>query len=271
MEDQDASSSMISSAKSPTINVETLAFSRSNKLGRLHSNIGNVAKFKGIVPQKNGHWGAQIYSNHQRIWLGTFKTEKEAAMAYDSAAIKLRSTDSHRNFPWNDRNVQEPSFQNQYSTEEILNMIRDGSYQQIFVDFIMKQSQREEIGGSDDPNGRRMRADDEQFSCIQLFQKDLTPIYCNGQSGKVDGFNQTEDVQRELAVVLRQNMRKKLQKDGKELKEEKEILKNKAKQKGFRLFGVQINEVELQLQPCSQTGAIGCMYMPLRLPAGHPA
>ncbi|KAJ6934703.1 hypothetical protein NC651_009642 [Populus alba x Populus x berolinensis] len=341
---------MISSAKSPTINVETLAFSRSNKLGRLHSNIGNVAKFKGIVPQKNGHWGAQIYSNHQRIWLGTFKTEKEAAMAYDSAAIKLRSTDSHRNFPWNDRNVQEPSFQNQYSTEEILNMIRDGSYQQIF-------SQREEIGGSDDPNGRRVHADDEQFSCIQLFQKDLTPsdvgklnrlvipkkfavkyfpvlnaagvddtelkfydrfmkswkfrycywrssqsfvftkgwnrfvkekklkekdtiifytcacpnkvqeqhgqgqyfsmidvVYCNGQSGKVDGFNQTEDVQRELAVVLRQNMRKKLQKDGKELKEEKEILKNKAKQKGFRLFGVQINEVELQLQPCSQTG-----------------
>jgi RAV-like factor len=367
MEDQDASSSMISSAKSPTINVETLAFSTSNKLGRLHSNIGSVAKFKGIVPQKNGHWGAQIYSNHQRIWLGTFKTEKEAAMAYDSAAIKLRSTDSHRNFPWNDRNVQEPSFQNQYSTEEILNMIRDGSYQQIFVDFIMKQSQREEIGGSDDPNGRRVHADDEQFSCIQLFQKDLTPsdvgklnrlvipkkfavkyfpyifkdfeddrvlnvnaagvddtelifydrfmkswkfrycywrssqsfvftkgwnrfvkekklkekdiiifytcacpnkvleqhgqgqyfsmidvVYCNGQSGKVDGFNQTEDVQRELAVVLRQNMRKKLQKDGKELKEEKATLKNKVK--GFRLFGVQINEVELQLQPCSQTG-----------------
>jgi RAV-like factor len=49
-------------------------------------------------------------------------------------------------------------------------------------------------------------------------------------------------------------MRKKLQKDGKELKEEKETLKNKVKQKGFRLFGVQINEVELQLQPCFQTG-----------------
>ncbi|KAJ6325922.1 hypothetical protein OIU78_013085 [Salix suchowensis] len=116
MQDQDASSSMISSFKSPIINVETLSLS--NKLGRLHSNIGNVEKFKGIVPQKNGHWGAQIYANHQRIWLGTFKTEKEAAMAYDSAAIKLRSTDLHRNFPWNDHNVQEPSFQNQYSTRK---------------------------------------------------------------------------------------------------------------------------------------------------------
>ncbi|KAJ6704712.1 B3 DOMAIN-CONTAINING TRANSCRIPTION FACTOR ABI3 [Salix purpurea] len=377
MQDQDASSSMISSSKSPIINVETLSLS--NKLGRLHSNIGNVEKFKGIVPQKNGHWGAQIYANHQRIWLGTFKTEKEAAMAYDSAAIKLRSTDLHRNFPWNDHNVKEPSFQNQYSTERILNMIRDGSYQQLFVDFLMKQSRREEICGStDDLNGRRVHVDDEQFSCMQLFQKDLTPsdvgklnrlvipkkfavkyfpyifkdvedqrvlnsgvddtelifydrfmkswkfrycywrssqsfvftkgwnkfvrekklkekdiiafytcafpekvqeqhgqgqyfsmidiVYCNEQSGKVAGFNHMEAMQRELAVILKQNMRKKLQRDGKELKErvlKKKELKNKVKGKGFRLFGVQISDVfhletdqvALQLQPSSQTGA----------------
>jgi RAV-like factor len=93
----------------------------------------------------------------------------------------------------------------------------------------------------------------EQHGQGQYFSM-IDVVYCNGQGGKVDGFNQTEDVQRELAVVLRQNMRKKLQKDGKELKEEKETLKNKVKQKGFRLFGVQINEVELQLQPCFQTG-----------------
>jgi len=91
----------------------------------------------------------------------------------------------------------------------------------------------------------------EQHGQGQYFSM-IDVVYCNGQSGKVDGFNQTEDVQRELAVVLRQNMRKKLQKDGKELKEEKATLKNKVK--GFRLFGVQINEVELQLQPCYQTG-----------------
>ncbi|KAJ6346641.1 hypothetical protein OIU76_003341 [Salix suchowensis] len=318
MQDQDASSSMISSSKSPIINVETLSLS--NKLGRLHSNIGNVEKFKGIVPQKNGHWGAQIYANHQRIWLGTFKTEKEAAMAYDSAAIKLRSTDLHRNFPWNDHNVQEPSFQNQYSTERILNMIRDGSYQQLFVDFLMKQSRREEIcGTTDDLNGRRVHVDDEQFSCIQLFQKDLTPnvedqrvlnsgvddtelifydrfmkswkfrycywrssqsfvftkgwnkfvrekklkekdiiafytcafpekvqeqhgqgeyfsmidiVYCNEQSGKVAGFNHMEAMQRELAVILKQNMRKKLQRDGKELKEERVLKKKELKEQG---------------------------------------
>ncbi|KAL6532754.1 hypothetical protein OROGR_013714 [Orobanche gracilis] len=43
------------------------------------------SKFKGVVIQPNGHWGAQIYAKDQRIWLGTFKSEKEAAAAYDSA------------------------------------------------------------------------------------------------------------------------------------------------------------------------------------------
>ncbi|KDO59412.1 hypothetical protein CISIN_1g018549mg [Citrus sinensis] len=87
-----------------------------------------VSKFKGVVPQQNGHWGAQIYANHQRIWLGTFKSEKDAAMAYDSAAIRLRGVDSHRNFPWTKITIEEPNFQSHYSTEAVINMIRDGSY-----------------------------------------------------------------------------------------------------------------------------------------------
>ncbi|KAI8527925.1 hypothetical protein RHMOL_Rhmol12G0111600 [Rhododendron molle] len=45
-------------------------------------------KFKGAVPQPNGNCEAQIYANHQRVWLGTFKSETEAVMAYDSASIK---------------------------------------------------------------------------------------------------------------------------------------------------------------------------------------
>ncbi|XP_065859790.1 AP2/ERF and B3 domain-containing transcription factor At1g51120 [Euphorbia lathyris] len=121
----------------------------------------NLGKFKGVVPQQNKHWGAQIYTNHQRIWLGTFKSEKEAAMAYDSAAIKFRSGDSHRNFPWTERNIQEPNFQTQYSTQGILNMIRDGSYQPKFTEFLRTQ------GTCSINNG--------ELSCMQLFQKELTP------------------------------------------------------------------------------------------------
>uniref|UniRef100_A0A5B7CG69 AP2/ERF domain-containing protein n=1 Tax=Davidia involucrata TaxID=16924 RepID=A0A5B7CG69_DAVIN len=57
-----------------------------------------------------------IYANHQRIWLATFKSEKEAAMACDSAG---RSGDSHTNFPWTDITIQEPNFQSQFSTEAV--------------------------------------------------------------------------------------------------------------------------------------------------------
>lgn len=130
-------------------------------------------KFKGVVPQQNGHWGAQIYANHQRIWLGTFKSEREAAMAYDSATIKLRSGESHRNFPWNDQTVKEPHFQSHYSTEAVLSMIRDGTYPSKFATFLRTQSQGEEVVGV---SAKHIRVKGgEHFSCTQLFQKELTP------------------------------------------------------------------------------------------------
>ncbi|PON74021.1 LOW QUALITY PROTEIN: AP2/ERF domain containing protein [Trema orientale] len=56
---------------------------------RTGSRSSSAAKFKGTTRQRNGHWAAQIYANNQRIWLGTFDIEKEASMAYDSAAIRL--------------------------------------------------------------------------------------------------------------------------------------------------------------------------------------
>jgi hypothetical protein len=59
--------------------------------------------------------------------------------AYDSAAIKLRNGDSHRNFPWTDQTAQEPNFQNNYNTEAVLNMIRDGSYPSKFSAFLRTQ------------------------------------------------------------------------------------------------------------------------------------
>ncbi|KAI7999229.1 AP2/ERF and B3 domain-containing transcription factor [Camellia lanceoleosa] len=104
------------------------------------------AKFKGIVPQPNGHWGAQIYANHQRVWLGTFKSEVDAAMAYDSASIKLRIGDNRRHFPWANITVHEPKFQSFHSTEAILNMTRDGSYPSKFADFMRSQMGEHEIG-----------------------------------------------------------------------------------------------------------------------------
>lgn len=141
------------------------------KLAR-QATMASPTKFKGLVPQQNGHWGAQIYANHQRIWLGTFKTEKEAAMAYDSASIRLRSSDSHRNFPWTSITAQEPNFQSHFSTEALLNMIRDGSYESKFADFLRNHSKyvpRDVNFSPMKPFGTGW------LMCRELFQKELTP------------------------------------------------------------------------------------------------
>ncbi|KAF1880750.1 hypothetical protein Lal_00011809 [Lupinus albus] len=134
-----------------------------------------LQKFKGVVPQQNGHWGAQIYANHQRIWLGTFKSEREAAMAYDSATIKLRSGESHRNFPWNDETVQEPQFQSHYSTETVLSMIKDGIYQSKFATFLRTQTQGDNNIVSNKCENISMKVNEENLCCTLLFQKELTP------------------------------------------------------------------------------------------------
>ena len=153
------------------------------------------AKFKGVVPQQNGNWGAQIYANHQRVWLGTFKSARQAAMAYDSAAIKLRSGDLHRNFPWTALTLQEPQFQAHYTADAVLAMIKDGSYQSKFEHFIRVRSMAswsKQVVAVDDqisPSTRggpsaldfgKIRvwaADSSQLATTRklLFQKELTP------------------------------------------------------------------------------------------------
>jgi RAV-like factor len=88
-------------------------------------------------------------------------------MAYDSATVKLRSGESHRNFPWNDQTVQEPLFQSHYSMETILSMIKNGTYQSKFATFLRNQTQSGIVGVK--------KGGGQQFCCTQLFQKELTP------------------------------------------------------------------------------------------------
>ncbi|KAL8502505.1 hypothetical protein ACS0TY_021592 [Phlomoides rotata] len=151
-----------------------LSDSAANQLGQV-SDLGNSSlfpaknpmhngsKFRGVVSQPNGNWGAQIYADHQRIWLGTFKSENEAAMAYDRAAIKLRKGITNRNFPWTDVTVREPSFQGQFNTETVLAMIKDGSYGAKFADFLKVQ----------DRQGYQITT--LRVNSRLLFQKRLTP------------------------------------------------------------------------------------------------
>ncbi|MBA0864849.1 hypothetical protein Goshw_006648 [Gossypium schwendimanii] len=89
-------------------------------------------------------------------------------MAYDSAAIKFRTEDTHRNFPWNEITIEDPKFLSHYSVETVLSMIRDGSYQYKFMDFIKAHSRNTKLNlvGT---------YSNEGLICKQLFQKELTP------------------------------------------------------------------------------------------------
>lgn len=51
----------------------------------------SMSRYKGVTYDKRcNKWSSLIVVNYQRIWLGYHKTQEDAAMAYNNAALRLR-------------------------------------------------------------------------------------------------------------------------------------------------------------------------------------
>ncbi|XP_076908111.1 AP2/ERF and B3 domain-containing transcription factor RAV1-like [Bidens hawaiensis] len=132
------------------------------------------SKYKGVVPQPNGRWGAQIYEKHQRVWLGTFNEEDNAAKAYDVAVQRFRrdAVTNIKQINADDKEAaMEASFLSRHSKSEIVDMLRKHTYNDE-----LEQSKRRRVEPAGSLAGLNTSPGSASIKPREhLFQKIVTP------------------------------------------------------------------------------------------------